>query len=324
MEQFYLGIDIAKAKFDCALVLPNGKFRSKAALANTPKGFDELVHWLDAHEAKQVHVCMEATGIYWEALAEHLSNTGYTVSVINPFQIKSFAGACLTRSKTDKVDARLIARFCTERHPEPWQAPSASEQTLKALVMRLDALQTMRVQELNREEVAREAVREGIVAHIDWLDGQIKALRQAIKRHIDNDPDLKGRRKLLDSIPGVGEKTINLLLAFCIYPGRFDNARQAAAFAGLDPRLHESGSSVHGKPRLSKMGHRLLRKTLYMPAMVALYKTRWGKVFRQRLEGAGKAPMLIIAAMMRKLIHVAFGVLKSGLPFNAALHGSAP
>src|SRR5215510_15719480 len=200
MERFHLGIDIAKAKFDCALVLPNGKFRSKAALANTPKGFDELVHWLDAHEAKQVHVCMEATGIYWEALAEHLSHAGYTVSVVNPFQIKSFAASCLARSKTDKIDARLIARFCAERHPEPWQAPSLSEQTLKALVLRLDALQTMRVQELNREEVARDAVRGGIVAHIVWLDGQVKTLLDAIKQHIDSDPDLKGRRELLDSI----------------------------------------------------------------------------------------------------------------------------
>jgi transposase len=179
----------------------------------------------------------------------------------------------------------------------------------------------MRVQELNRVDVARDAVRSGIVAHIDWLDGEIKELLKAIRQHIDNDPDLKGRRDLLDSIPGVGKHTIALLLAFCVHPGRFDNARQAAAFAGLDPRLHESGSSVHGKPRLSKIGHGALRKGLYMPAMVMLYKTHWGQQFRQRLAASGKPPMLIIAAMMRKLIHVAFGVLKSEKPFNPALHG---
>jgi len=197
-----------------------------------------------------------------------------------------------------------------------------SEQTLKALVLRLDALQAMRVQELNRAEVARDAVRGGIVAHIEWLDGQIKALLCEIRQHIDNDPDLKGKRDLLESIPGVGEHTVALLLAFCIHPGRFGNARQAAAFAGLDPRQRESGSSVLGKPRLSKMGDRVLRKALYMPALVTLYKTQWGKAFRQRLAAAGKATMLIIGAMMRKLIHVAFGVLKSGRPFNAALHGT--
>ena len=138
MEPFHLGIDVAKAKLDCALMLPNGKFRNKSGIANTPKGFAELSHWLEAHQVGQVHVCMEATGIYWEGIAEHLSNAGHRVSVVNPFQIKSFANACLVRSKTDKIDARLIARFCAERHPEPWQAPSASEQTLKALVLRLD------------------------------------------------------------------------------------------------------------------------------------------------------------------------------------------
>jgi transposase len=321
MSQFYLGIDVAKAKLDCALLLSNGKFRSKSGLVNTPKGFAELAHWLNAQQAGQVHVCMEATGTYWEGIAESLANAGHTVSVVNPFQIKSFANACLVRSKTDKIDARLIARFCAERRPEPWQAPSVSEQTLRALVLRLDALQAMRVQELNRVEVARDAVRGGIVNHIDWLDGEIKALLQTIRQHIDNDPDLKGRRELLESIPGIGERTIALLLAFCIHPGRFGNARKAAAFTGLDPRLHESGSSVHGKPRLSKIGHAVLRKGLYMPAMVALYKTCWGKQFRQRLAAAGKPPMLIIGAMMRKLIHVAFGVLKSGQPFNPALHG---
>jgi transposase len=321
MEQFYLGIDVAKAKLDCALLRPDGKFRSKSGLSNTAKGFAELAHWLATQQVERVHVCMEATGIYWEGIAEQLADAGHTVSVVNPFQIKSFANACLVRTKTDKVDARLIARFCAERHPEPWQAPSVSERTLKAFVLRLDALQNMRVQELNRVKVSRDSVRGGIVAHIGWLDGQIKALLREIRQHIDNDPDFKGRRKLLNSIPGVGKHTTALLLAFCVHPGRFVNARQAAAFAGLDPRQHESGSSVRGKPRISKMGHRVLRKALYMPAMVALYKTAWGKQFRQRLAAAGKAPMLIIVAMMRKLIHVAFGVLKSGQPFKALLHG---
>jgi transposase len=322
MEQFYLGIDVAKAKLDCALVLPNGKLRSKGGLANTPKGFDDLDQWLKLQGAEKIHVCMEATGVYWEAVAEHLANAGCTVSVINPFQIKSFSQSHRVRSKTDKIDAQLIARFCAERHPKPWQAPSVSEQTLKAMVSRLDALQAMRIQEMNRVDVARQAVRDGIVRHITWLDEQIKELLSDIRQHINNDPDLKNRHDLLKSIPGVGEHTIALLLAFNLHPDRFGTTRQAAAFAGLDPRQHDSGSSVHIKPRLSKIGNQLLRKGLYMPAMVTLYKTNWGKRFRQRLAAAGKPPMLIIGAMMRKLIYVAFGVLKSGLPFNPALHGA--
>ncbi|GHT99134.1 hypothetical protein FACS1894154_05680 [Betaproteobacteria bacterium] len=146
-----------------------------------------------------------------------------------------------------------------------------------------------------------------------WLDKQGGS---------DAHPDLKDRQTLLDSIPGVGERTIAMLIAFSVSPQRFDNARQATAFAGLDPRQHESGSSACGKPRLSKIGHAVLHKSLYMPAMVTLYRTDWRKHFFNRLSASGKAPKLIIAAMMRKLIHVTFGVLKSGKPFDPALHGA--
>ena len=133
---------------------------------------------------------------------------------------------------------------------------------------------------------------------------------------------MRNKRELLDSIPGLGERTIALLLAFSMHPGRFANARQAAAFAGLDPRQHESGSSVKGKPRMSKVGHSILRKALYMPAMVTLYKTAWGRAFRERLAASGKPPKLIICAMMRKLVQVAYGVLKSGNSFNPALQNA--
>jgi transposase len=195
------------------------------------------------------------------------------------------------------------------------------ERCLRALVLRLDALQGMRAQESNRLEVGRDNVREGIKQHILWLDHEIERMTQAIRELINDDPDLKGKRELLDSIPGLGERTIATLLAFFAEPARFDNARAVAAFAGLNPCQRQSGTSVNGKTRLSKVGHALLRKALYMPAMVVLYKTHWGRRFRDRLMSLGKPPMVIIGAMMRKLIHVAYGVLKSGQPFNPALHG---
>ena len=179
----------------------------------------------------------------------------------------------------------------------------------------------MRTQESNRLEVSRDAVKAGIVEHLAWLDTQIKQLAKQIKDHINNDPDLKAKRDLLDSIPGVGERTIASLLAFYDNIGRFSNVKQAAAYAGLDPRTHTSGTSVSLKPRLSKVGHAFLRKALYMPAIVTLYKTSWGIHFRTRLAAAGKAPKVIIGAMMRKLIHVVFGVMKSGKTFDVTLHG---
>lgn len=321
MPKFDLGIDVAKAKLDCALRLSSGKYKNKV-VENNLNGFKILIEWLEKQDVTLPHVCMEATGVYWEAVAEYLADQGMTVSVVNPAQIKAFGASRMVRTKTDKVDAQLIAEFCFERHPEPWQAPTPSEQALRAMVLRLEALQTMRIQESNRLDVARDAVKPGITEHIEWLDKQISALAKTIREHIDDDPNLKSKQALLDSIPGVGERTIATLLAFYANFERFGNARQAVAYAGLNPHLHESGSSVKGKPRLSKIGHAFLRKALYMPAMVALYKTDWGKCFRSRLVAAGKPAKLIIGAMMRKLVHVAFGVLKSGKNFDPALHGT--
>jgi transposase len=315
-----LGIDVAKAKLDVALLWPGeGKVRSKV-VDNTPQGFEVLSAWLAKHEVTELHVCMEATGTYWEAVAEYLCDAGYTVSVVNPAQIRAFAMACLVRTKTDKVDARLIAEFCLARRPDPWQAPSPAIRELRALVARRNALDAMRTQERNRLASAREAVRTDIEAHLDYLERAIAEIEAVIRRNIDDDPGLREQRDLLDSIPGLGEKTIPVLLAYYGGPARFDTARQAVAFAGLDPRQRESGRCLKAKPRLSKVGHALLRKALYMPSMVAITKTAWGRVFRDRLAAAGKPPMVIIGAMMRKLVHVAFGVLKSGKPFNPELH----
>lgn len=321
MPTFCLGIDVAKAKLDCALRTPDGKHRNKV-VDNHPKGFQALSEWLHKHQAGTAHVCMEATGVYWEEVAAYLAAQGMRVSVVNPAQIKAFGASRMVRTKTDRVDAQLIAAFCFERRPEAWQAPSPSEQALRALVLRLDALQNMRTQESNRLEVARHVLKSSIDSHIAWLDAEIKTLTARIRDHINDDPDLRDKQALLDSIPGLGERTIAVLLAFYANPQRFTNARKAVAFAGLDPRQHESGSSVKGKPRMSKIGHAFVRKALYMPAMVALYKTAWGKSFRHRLAASGKPPMLIIGAMMRKLVHVAFGVLKSGESFKPALHGA--
>ncbi len=314
-----LGIDVSKNKLDCALCIED-KYKSKV-VDNTPQGFAALLDWLHKWQVDAPHACMEATGIYWEASAEFLSAHGLKVSVVNPAQIKAFGSSRLVRTKTDATDARLIAEFCRRMSPEAWRPPSPAEQALRAMVQRLDALQNMRTQESNRLEVAREAVRKGIADHLAWLDREIEVLTKQIRDHIDGDPGFKQRRDLLDSIPGVGERTIAAILAFGADPDHFASARQCVAFAGLNPRQHQSGSSVNGKPRMSKVGHALLRKALYMPAIVTLYKTAWGRTFRDRLASAGKPPKLIIGAMMRKLLQVAFGVLKSGQPFNPALHG---
>jgi transposase len=321
MHSFHLGIDVAKAKLDCALLLSSGKMRNKS-VENNPAGFARLHKFLLDNKVQDVHVCMEATGTYWEAVAEFLSDLGLKVSVVNPAQIKAFAASHLVRTKTDKVDSGLIARFCAERQPPAWQAPPASHRALRALVLRLDNLQAMRLQESNRLEDAREAVRDGIGKHLLWLDQEIDQVIAQIRKLLNDDDDLDAKRKLLESIPGIGERTAAVLLAYYADTERFTNVRQAGAFAGLDPRHHESGSSIRAPSRMSKIGHSSLRKALYMPAVVATTRTTWGRLFRDRLLTAGKPKMVVIGAMMRKLVYVAFGVLRSGKPFDPALHGA--
>jgi len=317
-----LGIDVSKAKLDVALRRPDGTLRSKV-VENTPAGFGVLSAWLASHGVDAVHACLEATGTYWEAIAQYLADAGHTVSVVNPAQIKAFGGAGLTRTKTDRVDAKLIAAFCAAQCPPPWQAPPASVRTLRALVARREALEGMRTQERNRLPVADAVVRTGIEVHLTHLEQAIADIDMAIRQTLDDDPGLRTQGELLDSIPGLGDRTVAALLAYYGGPLRFESAKQAVAYAGLDPRQHQSGSSVRGKPRLSKVGHARLRKALYMPAMVATTRTAWGRALKQRLAAAGKPPMLILGAMMRKLLCVAYGVLRSGRPFDPALHQMA-
>jgi transposase len=319
-RQWSVGIDVAKAKLDVALRLPAGKWRNKV-VANTAAGFQELRSWFIKHGVSCAHVCMEATGVYWEAVASDLADHGFAVSVVNPAQIKAFGGSMGVRTKTDSVDAKVIAEFCFARDPAIWQPPSKSVRRLRALVGRREALIDLRTQETNRLEVtATEEVRQSIEQVIALLDVQIEQIERQIRKDIDDDPTLREQRDLLDSIPAIGDKTIAVLLSHYGGELRFDKTRQAVAFAGLDTRKHESGSSVQGKPRLSKMGHSDIRRGLYMPAVVAMTRTAWGKAFATRLLAAGKPKMLILGALMRKLVAIAYGVLKSGKPFDPALH----
>lgn len=315
-----LGIDIAKAKLDAALRLDD-KYRTKV-FANSPAGFVELVDWLQHHGVSLSHVCMEATGIYWEAVAAYLADAGHRVSVINPALAKAHARSMGLRSKTDVIDAKVLADFCLHQQPPAWVPPSAAERRLRALVLRHQALVEMQTQEKNRRESLREEVHDSVHAHLDWLAAELKRIEKAIAQALDDDPDLRGKRDQLASVPGLGQRTIAVLLAYGVSGERFDTARQFVAFAGLSPRQHESGSSVRARPRMSKIGHAFLRHALYMPAMVTLYHTDWGRRFRERLAAQGKPAKLIIGAMMRKLAQVAFGVIKSGKLFDPTLHGA--
>ena len=310
-----LGIDIAKAKFVAALLTPDGKIRHKSC-ANTPAGFAELAAWLTRQQVGRVHACLEATGTYGDALATWLHDGGHVVSVVNPTVIHAYARAHLTRSKTDQLDADLIARLTATQQPPAWTPPPAEIRALQALVRRLDALQGMRTQEANRlaAGVSVAPVRASIEAVLAHLDAQIAEVQRLIRDHLDQHPGLRTQCDLLTTIPGIGEATAAVLLAE-LFDKRYTSARQAAAFAGVTPRLVESGT-LRGNSRLSKVGPGRLRKALYFPAVAALRYNPTIRAVRDRLRAAGKPTMVIIGAAMRKLIHLAFGVLKSGKAYD--------
>lgn len=314
----FLGLDVAKAKVDCALLL-NGKFKSKV-VANTQEGFEGLKQWLNKHAADRVHVCCEATGSYSEAIALYLHEQGHVVSVVNPAQIAAYAQSQLARAKTDALDARLIARYCERERPAAWTPPPAEERLLLALLRDLQNLQSMRIAESNRLPTAHPGVSERIERHLQFLDGEIEQLRRKIERHIDHHDNLRGRRDLLDSVPGLGEHTIPWLLAHLGDGKRFPGSKCAVAYVGLCPKPHQSGSSVRGKSRIAKSGHADLRHALYMPAVVAYSRCPVFAAFVQRLKAAGKPPKVIIVALMRKLVSIAHAILKSGKPFDPSLH----
>lgn len=310
-----LGIDIAKAKFAVALLTADGKVRHKSC-TNTPAGFADLAAWLQRQRVTRVRACLEATGTYGDALATWLHDAGHLVSVVNPAIIHAYARTQLARSKTDRLDAELIARFTATQLPPAWTPPAPEIRHLQALVRRLDALQGMRTQELNRLEagVPVADVRASIEAVLANLDAQIAHVKQLIRDHLDRHPGLRAQRELLTTIPGIGETTAAVLIAE-LFNKSYTSARQAAAFAGLVPRIVESGT-LRGRSRLSKIGPGRLRKALYLPAVTAL---RWNptiRAVRARLHAAGKPPMVIIGAAMRKLIHLAYGVLKSGKAYE--------
>lgn len=313
-----VGIDIAKRKFDVAL-LDGAKVRNKV-FDNTAAGHRGLISWLVERECIPggTHLCMEATSQYYEGLATVLCDAGYQVSVVNPLQIKAFGESRLRRQKTDRADAELIARFCEQQSPMPWQPPAVEVRELQRLLARLEAVQDMRVQELNRLYEASGEARGSVERVLGLLNEELAKLEQMIRDHIDRHPHLHEQDALLRSIPGVGERVSSYCMAW-LQAGRFEDVRQAVAFAGLSPRHRQSGDSVRGKPRLSKVGHARLRKVLYLPAMSALRCNPAAKALGMRMKAAGKRGKVVIGAVMRKLIHWMFGVLKSNQPFDPAL-----
>lgn len=318
MNKSVLGIDVSKRKLD--VCLRQGDQMVMGAFDNSAKGFRRLRDWLMRQRVSELHACLEATGTFGEAVTEFLFEMGYRVSVVNPARIKAYGESQLKRNKTDKLDARLIADFCLAQNPYTWSPPDPAMRELRMRVRQLDDFIVMRQQERNRLKSGATSATTRLILkrHIAFLDRHIKQLDALILAHIRQHPHLDRVHALLISITGIAHRTAARLMAEIQDVRTFTSKKQLAAYAGLCPRLFFSGSSVHGKPCLSKRGNPNLRYALFFPAIVARKHNPVIRVFSDRLRANGKSLASINAAAMHKLLLIVYGVWSSGIPFDPA------
>ena len=313
-----LGIDVAKATLDVSL--PLAKKRGDKRIANTLQGYEQLQTWLQQQGIEQVHACLEATGCYSDGIRQFLYEQGHHVSVINPARVSAFRLSEGIRSKTDKQDAHLLAAFGAQKCPALWKPVPVESQEWQQLMGRLDDLKDMQRQEANRLENTRLDAfsRKQIQDHLSWLAEQIKQLDIHAQQLICTHEALAKHCEALDSVPGIAMKTAMRLLSGVVQTHRFASASQFAAYLGVVPAEKESGTSVRKPAQMDKLGHAKGRKWLYMCALVVLRTDpdfrQWGEELRAR----GKCWKVIHIAVMRKLAHVIFGVLKSGSSYDPA------
>jgi transposase len=315
-----LGIDVSKLTLDVSVCV-RGKPQHRQ-FTNSGEGFRALIAWLKHERLGRVHACLEATGGYGFAVALALHDAGHQVSLINPAQIRDFVRTRLGRNKSDKVDCAHIRDYGALFDPPAWTPPSPA-------LRRLCELQTMRagfvagkVEWQNRAgscpgDAAAASLAHATIAH---FEAQIEAVNKAIADTIDQDDELRGKRDLLLSIDGVGEVLAAVILAELPGPDVISTSAQAVAYAGLNPRQFQSGTSINAPTRISKIGNARLRAALYMPAMSAMQCNRAVAALAGRLRAQRRLQgKQIVVAAMRKLLVLCFGVLKTGKPFDPAI-----
>jgi transposase len=312
-----VGLDVSKDTLDVCLLI-NEKRREKQ-FANDTTGHRQLLRW--AHSLAKdssCHFCLEATGPYSQSIALFLMAKEQLVSVVNPARIRFFGLAQNQGNKTDKADARLIAHFCQMQSPPPWRIAAPQVRLLQEMVRRLHALSDLTAQEKNRIQAPGQS--KAVIASskrvVTALEKELLRLRREVRAHVKAHQGLQRDARLLQSIPGIGEITSWDILAEMPDVEEFESAQSVAAYAGLAPREQRSGSSVRKVTTLSKRGNSRLRKAFYFPAVSAITWNPLIKAHYQRLREKGKPKMVALAACMRKLLMICYGVLKHQRPFD--------
>ena len=317
------GIDVAGKEL-VAVLRRNGLCEAERRFLNTPAGHKELKRWL-VRAAHRVRVCLESTGLYGLDVALYLqADSRLEVMVANPRAVKDFAKALLQRSKSDPLDAWVLAEYAGRMPFRAWQPPSSVALALSALARRIHALTETATREKNRlhalsvTDTSLKILVTELKRSLRWIERSQAKLTQAARKLIASDARLERRFQLLLSLPGVGETSaLQLLGELALIPPDAD-VRQWVAYAGLDPRECSSGSSVRKRPRISKVGNRHLRRALFMPALSAARHNRAFAAYYQLLQQRGKCKMVALVAVMRKLLHAAFGLFKHDALFDAS------
>lgn len=315
----FIGIDVSKLTFDAAYLM-NQRSAHKEFPNNT-KGFSDFSLWIDKGD-EETFICLEATGIYSFDLAQYLSQHKNNVMVVNPIITHAFFKMELNRNKTDKADAKLIARYCEHAvlkgdfAKKTYEPKGVDYEAIQRLVTRCDQLEKSKTQESNRlEACANKLVSRSIKRLQKTINDEITRVKKTIAEIVQNNECLHQQVELLVSINGIGERTAWSILAYIGDINFFSNSKQVASYAGLTPKLIQSGTSIN-KSSLSKLGHKRLRKSLYMPALVAIRFNPVLKNVYERLVSNGKPKKVAIVAVMRKLLILSYGVLKSEKAFD--------
>lgn len=315
-----VGIDVS-AKTLCVAWRDNRQRERVKDYPNTAAGHKRLTR--DLGKVRPVRVALEATGVYHLDVAMFLHEAeSFSVMVVNPKASHNFGKAMLTRNKTDPVDAVVLLEFCERMPWEQWRPPSRAAFELRSLSrhgtslrLRLAAEKT-RLKQCDAVDLCSRLVREDVAVGIAELTRRIERNQGHALVAIAGDKELERQFALLQSVVGFGEVAgVQLLSELAVLPADM-SAKQWVAHAGLDPRRHESGTSVHRPSRISKVGNRYVRRSLYMPALVASQRDEHVAGFYQHLVAAGKPRKVAVVAVMRKLLHAVWGIFRSGQPWD--------
>ncbi len=332
LQKQSVGIDVSKDDFVVRLFHRHhsGRLlrRNKKMFSQSPKGFARFKEWLDKFLLRDVATLMvlEATGVYHESLAHFLHRHDFPISIVLPNKVKAYAKSFNEKSKTDQLDADLLARMGAERNLAHWQPAHPNLRQIKALVRQRQVfvqertMMTNRLHATQHSEDAWPEVMERYQLFIDQLNEQVQQLDQQIDHLRKNDRSLNEQVQLLTSIPGVGVVSAVNVLAESGAMQLFENREQIVSYAGLDVVVHQSGSSVQKRSRISKKGNVRLRTALYMPA-VSLTRSSgpFKKLYDRVLKRTG-IPKKALVAVQRKLIVVMYALIKKQEHYQLEKH----